>query len=79
MLRSDLMALAERHGGRPGTPLPPQARASIERDLRTYFQTPEGKRALTEAPRIHFTDRGEQRHRAMTEDDAIDALLSEVT
>lgn len=69
MKRPALMELARRHGY-PDRPRPEALRA----ELRAYFRTQEGKRALSIAPGV-ASDSG---MRPMTEDDAIAALLDEV-
>lgn len=78
MLRTQLMSIARDPKHPNKLTKPKEYKDSVERDLRAYFKSAEGKRALSDAPRITFTDRGEVKQRQMTEDDAVAALLEEI-
>lgn len=78
MLRTQLSTIANAPGKPDRKTKPNEFRASVEQDLRAYFKTKEGRQALLDAPRVSYTDRGELKHRQMTEDDAVEALLEEL-
>lgn len=71
MLRNDLFAIARKAGWKPGKPMRPTVRARVETALREAI-TP---RALSLAPSV-ASDSGT---RPMTQDDALAALMEELS
>lgn len=76
--RTHLKLLAEKNGHVKGVKASKAIKAKIEKDLKEYFKTPEGISVLRDAPRVHYTDRGQDKYRQMTADDAVSALLEEI-
>jgi len=73
--RTDLFALAYRKGHMRGKRVSRSVKKAIEKELRTYFSTPEGQAALADAPRVMREDGGIE---PMSIEDAVQALLEEI-
>lgn len=79
MTREDLFAIAAKHGYKTGKALTAAKRKAVEAELRAYFNKPEGRQALEDAPRVAFVVMGEAKHRQRTADDAVRDLMEELT
>lgn len=77
--RLALFTLAENVGWKPGQKMTRPLRIALRSALLKELRTPGGRRALEDAPRQHIAERGEDKHRRMNENDAVNALLEELT
>lgn len=81
MLRTDLLALVRLTAGPAwnfGDPLTVPQRTAIRSALRGRLNNAEGRQALQDAPRVRFTDKGVEKNRQMTIDDAVRAIMEEL-
>lgn len=78
LTRLALFTLAENAGWVRGQKVTAALRITLRSELLKALRTPDGKRALADAPRIHIAERGEMKHREMNENDAVNALLEEL-
>lgn len=78
MTRTELFAIAEKHGFQRGKPLSEEARNKIEEEIRAWLESPVGQQYLAQAPRVHWEDSGQQGMRPMTVEDAVRALMQEI-
>ena len=80
MFRTDLLALVRLTvpGWNFGDPLTGTQRQTIRVALRGRLNSAEGRQALQDAPRTYFTDKGVEKNRQMTIDDAVRAILEEL-
>ena len=76
--RLALFTIAENAGWKRGKPITRPLRIAIRSELLKALRTTDGKRALEEAPRVHYAERGVSRFIEMSEADAVDALIEEL-
>lgn len=76
--RLALFTIAENAGWKPGRKMTRSVRIALRSALLKALRTPDGKRALADAPRVHIAERGEAKHREMNENEAVNALLEEL-
>jgi len=74
MDRTLLMELGKKHGYKPGKKPDKTVKDKIEAELRSYFNSPEGKQALKKTPKVF---RGDGSCIPMTAEYAVEALLEE--